>query len=247
MSQDYQRLFSGSHAASGHTPPATTLLSKVKAVTFDAGGTLVYAYPSVGQVYAEAAGRHGYEADPADVQRRFLAAFKAVAEGSRERIDIDSERRTWRGIVGNSLGHVVPEPALDTVFEELWHAFASSRTWKLFDDAFATVTEVRRRGYRVFLLSNADSRFRQTFSELGFAEHFEEMFISSEIGCEKPNERIFRHVQSHIQCQPHEILHVGDSIYHDGAAASFGWNTLILGREIAHLGDILDWLPPNAA
>lgn len=244
MSSNYQRLFSGSHAVA--TVP-TAGFTGVKAVTFDAGGTLVYAYPSVGQVYCETAKRHGYEADAEDVQKRFLTAFKKVAEGPRDRIDLESERRTWRNIVTESLGHVVPESAMDAVFEELWNAFASARSWKLFDDAFETVSEVRKRGYRVFLLSNADSRFRQTFSELGFADHFEEMFISAEIGCEKPYEQIFRHVQERIGCRPEEILHVGDSAYHDGAAAAFGWNVAILGREISRLSDLLNLLPAQPA
>lgn len=244
MSTEYQRLFSGSHAVASVAAAGYT---GVKAVTFDAGGTLIYAYPSVGQVYSDVAKRHGYEVDAADAQARFLVAFKKVAEGPRERIDLESERRTWRNIVADSLGHVVPETAMDGVFEELWHTFASARSWKLFEDAFETVSEVRRRGYRVFLLSNADSRFRQTFGELGFAAHFEEMFISAEIGCEKPSERIFRHVQESIGCQPEEILHVGDSAYHDGAAAALGWNVAILGRELSRLGDLLKLLPEEPA
>ena len=145
-------------------------------------------------------------------------------------------------MAGTFDGHCPPE-LFEEVFSELWEGFASARYWRLFADAVATVEAVRRRGYRTFILSNADTRFRRTFTELGIHGLFEEMFISCEIGWEKPHARIFTEVRERIGVAPQEILHVGDSVHHDGAAAAHGWRTLILGREINRLGDLLAWLP----
>ncbi|MDX2109709.1 MAG: HAD-IA family hydrolase [Verrucomicrobiota bacterium] len=217
-------------------------LSAIEAITFDAGGTLVYAHPPVGEVYAAAAKKRGYEADPVAVHQRFLLAFKAGVENPRPRIDIDAEHRFWRDLVEKSLNLNLPQEVMDAIFAELWDGFASAAQWKLFDDAWLTVTTLRERGYRVFLLSNADSRFRRTFSELGFDPYFEQLFISAEIGHEKPAPQIFEHVQSAIGIEPGHILHIGDSAFHDGGAKACGWHVLILKQDIHCLSDLLNLL-----
>jgi putative hydrolase of the HAD superfamily len=238
----YGRLFGIPGSDTPATAP-TRVLEGIKAVTFDAGGTLMYTDPPAGIAYAQALQRRGLAVDPEVIQQRFLQTFKAATERPRERIDLEAERQFWRGVVAGTFdGHCPPE-LFEEVFAELWEGFASARYWRLFADAVATVEAVRRRGYRTFILSNADTRFRRTFNELGIRDLFEEMFISCEIGWEKPHVRIFTKVRERIGVAAQEILHVGDSVHHDGAAAVHGWHTLILGRDISRLGDLLAWLP----
>lgn len=243
MSGNYQRLFTGMQEGEGpgRTPAGVGqgIPEGIEAVTFDAGGTLIHAWPSVGTVYAEALRGRGLEADPKVLEQRFLQAYKRATEAPRERIDLEAERAFWRSLVESTLEGYCPADTLDAVFQEVWDGFASARHWRFFPGARETVEQCRQRGYRVFLLSNADSRFRQTFTELELIDTFEELFISSEIGYEKPDLRIFRYVQERIGCRPESILHVGDSAYHDGAARELGWQVRILGEDIEQLPDLL--------
>lgn len=236
----YHRLFTDNHASAdaGQAAKPAISMQGIKAITFDAGGTLVHAWPPVGTAYAEALANHGIEADGEVLQERFMQSYKKATERPRERIDLEAERGFWRKVVAETVADVCPEESLDAVFNELWDAYASSSRWRLYPGAKETVRHCKDHGYRVFLLSNADSRFRQTFEELGFGDIFEELFISSEIGYEKPDPRIFHFVREKIGCNPDQILHIGDSPFHDGAAATLGWQVAILGNEIQQITDV---------
>lgn len=236
----YHRLFTDKHASHNDTPAEKPALSLhgIKAITFDAGGTLVHAWPPVGTAYAEVLADHGIEADGEALQERFMQAYKKATERPRDRIDLQAERVFWRKVVAETVADVCPEDRLDPVFNDLWNAYASSTRWRLYPGAKDTVHHCKESGFRVFLLSNADSRFRQTFEELGFNDLFEDLFISSEIGYEKPDPRIFHHVREKIACNPEQILHIGDSPFHDGAAATLGWKVAILGKEIQQITDV---------
>ncbi len=72
------------------------------------------------------------------------------------------------------------------------------------------------------------------------------VFISCELGWEKPDRRIFDYAQQHLNERPDAILHVGDSATHDRAGAlSAGWHCLLIHEhgEIRELPQILALLP----
>ena len=59
------------------------------------------------------------------------------------------------------------------------------------------------------------------FRALGMMEHFHaDLFVTSEhAGCFKPDERIFRYALERAGVEPHEAVHVGDSLEADVAGA----------------------------
>ncbi|MBC2608209.1 HAD-IA family hydrolase [Pelagicoccus albus] len=206
----------------------------IKAVTFDAAHTLYHPYPSVGAIYREVMQRHGL-AYPADqLQEGFKRAFRCV---SKDRSILDGERREWsywKSIVGESISHFSPPPEdFDALFEDIWEEFSHGDRWRAEPTAAATLDALRKRGYQTALLTNWDSRVRQVVEETGFSDKFDALFISSEIGFEKPDPKIFQHCQRELNLAPHEILHVGDSLQHDiEGARNSGWHALrICGEE----------------
>lgn len=199
---------------------------QVRLISFDAGGTLVYPHPPVGEVYAEALIREGLPADSEAIETRFREAFRLAAAEPRGNISDDIEQTFWRKIVRHALGDACPPDHFEDIFTWLWNEFASSRRWKVIPEAHDTIKLLRARGYRTVILSNADSRFRQVFGELRLSEHFEKLFISAELGIEKPNPEIFRHVETMTGMSGPSILHIGDSALHDGAAIDAGWQFL---------------------
>ncbi len=204
-----------------------------QAITFDAGGTLIRPHPSVGEIYTEVLGGFGIEVDPREVEKDFRVAFKASSRrGSDNKINNDSERAFWQQVVKGCVGRYIPPDIFDKVFDELYDTFASASRWQLAADALPTLKELSTRGYRLAILSNADSRFRQVFKEMGLAGLVEAIFISGEIGWEKPDLRIFRHVEKTLNLSPPQILHIGDSPRHDAeGAANAGWQYRLLKHE----------------
>jgi len=230
-------------------------LESVQAITLDAGGTLVHPHPSVGTVYAEILSGHGIEADPGRLEVSFREAFEAADSDRKDEVNDRIELEFWRRVVRQTLDGHCSGDHFEEVFDELYREYGSSRRWRLTEDAIPTIKELRTRGYQVAVLSNWDSRLRQVLNELELDLLLDACFISCEIGFEKPDRRIFRHVEEALALKPPQILHVGDSPVHDAEGArQSGWNYMVLHENrntspndehlISRLGDILLKLPP---
>ncbi len=204
-------------------------ISRIRIVTLDVGGTLVHPYPSVGEVYAEVLASHGIRVAPGDLQARFREVFFGRPAAPRPQVDDAAEKEMWFELVSRIAGPFCPPGRLPAVFEDLYETFADPARWRLVEDAVPTIRALQRGGYRTAILSNADSRLRRVLSGLGVTPLVDEVFISAELGFEKPDVRIFRAVESRLQERPEAFLHVGDSMVHDGEGArAAGWAWLVL-------------------
>ena len=86
-----------------------------------------------------------------------------------------------------------------------------------------------RDDYIVALLSNAWQNFRPVLAEkyhIKEGQTVDKIFISSELGVAKPNERIYEILAEGIDCEMKEILFVDDFIENIEAAEALGINTI---------------------
>jgi len=227
-------------------------MSTVRAISIDAAGTLMRPWPSVGAVYADAVRARGYDAEDDEVDQCFHRVF-AETQSAKATFAGD-ERGFWRMVVGRTIEGLCPEEVHDSLFEELWESFAEAKCWRLADGAAETLRALRERGYRLAVLSNNDSRLRAILRDLGVTDLFEHLFISSEIGHEKPAQEIFREAERVLGTAPADMLHLGDSYSRDvkGALAA-GWQAVLYFSEetelpagvarIAGFPELLDLLP----
>ncbi|MBK1876592.1 HAD-IA family hydrolase [Pelagicoccus mobilis] len=210
--------------------------SNIKAITFDAGHTLYHPYPSVGAVYQEVMRQHGLDYPEDQLEEGFRRAFRSV---SKDKTVLDGEQREWsywQSIVKESISHLSPQPSdFDALFLDLWNEFGKGNRWKPESTAKETLTELRKRGYKIAVLSNWDSRVHQVLAETDFTPLLDHVFVSSEIGHEKPDREIFSHCEAKLELTPEQILHIGDSFQHDieGASAA-GWNAIRIVNEEDH-------------
>jgi putative hydrolase of the HAD superfamily len=211
-------------------------LPRVRTVFFDLGGTFLRVEPSVGEVYARTAGRHGCDVSPRTVEANFQSAWKRSVERARARDFRCSDailQREWLEIVRDSLGAGVPAELLPAIFEELYAHFASGKAWTLAPGALESVAHLRRRGLQIGVLSNWDSRVSAMLDDLTLARTFDLFVISHEVGFEKPHERIFREALTRSRTLPSEALHIGDSLRAD-----------ILPARLLGLGTL--WIAPDS-
>ena len=198
-------------------------LSGIRAITFDAAGTLVDPYPSVGAVYAEIGHAHGLAVDTDELERRFRRVFKA--RRLHTRTDEEGERTFWRELIGEVFAPWADAAAVDRLFPELWGTFAEARRWRPRADMPPVFAALRARGIRLAVLSNWDSRLHGVIDGLDWRRWIDAVFISSELGAEKPSPEIFAKAAVTLGAAPHELLHVGDSLEHDIAGAlAAGWH-----------------------
>jgi putative hydrolase of the HAD superfamily len=229
---------------------------QVTVVTFDAGGTLLRPHPSVGAIYREVALKHGCEY-PADMlDGRFRAAFHTVSRDDSVPDPEARERDFWRRVVLETIANPELEQPknFDSFFVELWETFAHASRWREFDGAGAMLCELKKRGFRLGIISNWDQRLHIVLEESDLQSLFEVVVISTEARCEKPDPQIFRVAEKAFGVDPSQFLHVGDSRKHDidGAHAA-GWKALLVRHdnlpardcEVGQLDQIVSLLDPN--
>jgi putative hydrolase of the HAD superfamily len=186
----------------------------IRAVLFDAVGTLMRPYPTVGSVYSRVAASCGVDCRPGVLQREFREAYRELmprrfhgaAFGTSEAL----EKGWWKAAVKRTFDRVGCTPVPAAVVEGCFEAFASGRAWRLYADVLPLLDELKRRGVSLGIVSNFDSRLRGVVGDLGLDRYGFSLTISSETRFAKPSPRIYRAALESLGAAPGATLFVGD-------------------------------------
>jgi putative hydrolase of the HAD superfamily len=185
----------------------------IRAVFFDAVGTLLHIQPPAVEVYANLGERSGYSFSSETIAKRFRAAFQLEDTLDGEQNWATSEERElhrWQRIVAN----VFPN-SCDDLFQQLWQHFASPEAWIVPVGVGEMLTEFAQRGITLGLASNFDQRLHSVAASFPDLAPLKLRLISSEIGWRKPSPRFFDALVAAAGCTPEQILHVGDDRVND--------------------------------
>jgi putative hydrolase of the HAD superfamily len=216
--------------------------SDIKTVTFDVGNTLITTWPSVGQVYADIAARHGHgHLTPSLLEERFRALWPG-------RLHLAETRAGWEQLVDDIFEGLVEIPPSRTFFAEIYDRFAQAEAWRIYDDVLPVLDQLAARGMRLAVISNWDERLRDLLRRLRLDVRFEAIVVSSEVGHAKPHRAIFDQAAMKLGLPASQILHIGDSAEMDlhGARAA-GFKALQIRRSASapgpdHLQSMLELL-----
>ncbi len=107
------------------------------------------------------------------------------------------------------------------------------------------IDELRRRGYRTFLLSNTNPYVQQWAESPAFCDYgrplssfMDKCYTSYEVGIMKPAEGIFRHMLTDADILPSETLFLDDSAANVEAAARLGIQTLLVEKNADWRADL---------
>lgn len=182
------------------------LPAQLDAVLLDAGGVLLdldYEY------LRRIIGVRGPQVEVAELAR---------AEG-RARAAIESLVRAggrvgeaWREYFRIVLSEVhVPVAAHDGVIDALWDAHQRVGLWTVaISGALQAVTELKRLGFRLGVVSNAEGRVEKDLDSAGFAGLFETVVDSFHVGVEKPNPAIFKVALDRLGVRAEHAVFLGD-------------------------------------
>ncbi|HET7463014.1 MAG TPA: HAD-IA family hydrolase [Longimicrobium sp.] len=180
----------------------------MKAVIFDVGNTLLWLdAPFLLQVLRE----NGIETtDAALLEAQYGAKLlmdELVRSGNPG--DDASRGRIFFGEVFRRLG--LPADSFPPVARRLFARHAERNLWcTLQEGTDEVLEELKRRGYRLGVISNADGTVEGLLETLGLRRHFEFVIDSGAVGVEKPDPRIFRMALERMGVEPHEAAYVGD-------------------------------------
>lgn len=141
-----------------------------------------------------------------------------------------NDRRQFLSEIARKHGRQVSEGSHAAFAEVLQR---ETNGFRLYDDVLPALKELRRRKFRLGLVSNLwpfPAPF--IFGELGLGKYFEHLIYSFSAGCAKPDKEIFHEALKLFAVPPQTVLMVGDSLINDvQAALSVGMQAALLDRS----------------
>jgi len=218
----------------------------IRAIFFDAAGTLFYLTKTVGDHYAYVGREVGLDLDAQQLENAFHAAWKQMPR--RPAIDRPREnddKGWWRELVGRVFDQLAPSLSKldrDNFFEVAYEHFAEAGVWELYPEVPEVLDKLRPH-FELAVISNFDGRLRLILQHLGISKYFAHVFISSELGADKPDPEIFRRALNLMHLNTDDVLHVGDDRERDWqAATAAGLSVFRLDRPRNSLCDLFEKL-----
>lgn len=105
---------------------------------------------------------------------------------------------------------------------------------QLYPGALEALTKLRKKGYRLWLLSNAQRVFTAfELRHLGLGEQLDAIYISSDYRCRKPDVRFFRALVEEQGLDISKCLMIGNDLHTDiGGAKNAGIDTLYMHTNL---------------
>ena len=180
-------------------------------------------------------------ADPAELQARFVRHFGeqpalAFAKGTEPSVVIAREKEWWKRLVRRVFGEADevrrPFAGFDDFFDEVYDTFGGCESWQLFPDLGPSLAGLRRRGLRLGVISNFDSRLFGLLEACALRQYFDVVMVSTIAGAAKPSPAIFEEALASMGVSAGEAAHVGDHPVEDvEAALAVGLRAILLDHH----------------
>jgi HAD superfamily hydrolase (TIGR01509 family) len=210
----------------------------VDAVLFDAGGTLIrldYAFMRAcaerrGGAVSERALARGEATVRREIDRR-----AAETGGPRDR-DADRIAFYFRAVL-EAAG--AARAVADAAAEDLAAEHARANLWRVsMPGAAHALAQLRARGFRTGVVSNADGRVAALLEAAGLAPHLETIVDSHLEGVEKPDPEIFRRALARMTVSAERTVYVGDIFAIDVVGARAAGLSAVLIDETGGYADV---------
>jgi putative hydrolase of the HAD superfamily len=216
----------------------------IKAVFFDLYQTLVRYEPPREELQAKALRDFGIEASPEVFRQPLVSADEFIYQEMSRR---PLSRRSPEDKMALYVRHqeiLLQEAGIKadrkTVLGMLGKMQQASMKLVLFDDVAPVLTDLKKRGLILGLISNVDQDMTDTFQKLGLPSWLDVIVTSRDAGTTKPHPGIFQEALQRAGVQPPEAVYIGDQYQVDVLGASGAGMKGILLDRTGHYADIND-------
>lgn len=103
--------------------------------------------------------------------------------------------------------------------------------WQPYPFAARVLKQLQQQGFGIGLISNWDLTAREVLERCRLLAYFDHIIVSSEVGMEKPDKRIFEYALNAAGVNPENCCYVGDNYYDDIVGSSqVGMPALLINR-----------------
>src|SRR5262245_55525535 len=211
--------------------------SDLRVIFFDAVGTLIETRDSVGEIYGRVAREFGLEAEPQTLQQNFAYSFRrqpplAFPAGAPDALLSELEKGWWRNLVKAVFAGLGSFPRFEEFFGEIFERFRGREFWRVYDDVAPALTELKRRGLKLGVISNFDSRLYDVLRVCDLDLFFDSVHVSTRVGAAKPDPAIFQAALNYHAVESRQAWHVGDNLRDDvEGAESVGIRAALIDRD----------------
>lgn len=165
---------------------------------------------------------------------------KAIAEGDAylHRMAARSDRADYHRVLLGALGLEAKEALLAALDAPL----PFSRIIEVFPDVTPALTAMKERGILLGIVSDTGPEARRLYDELGWTRFFDAYAISAELGCCKPDPRMYQTASEALGLEPHECLFVDNDRDCVLGALRLGYQACGISRYGAPPNDELTWV-----
>lgn len=198
----------------------------IRAVLFDAVGTLIHLREPVGETYARFGRAHGLEVPPGALQAAFSRVLRdmppMVFRGLAAAAVREAERGWWHTVVWSvfdAAGATVQTADFERCFGGVFAHFAGAGAWRCADGAAEVLRTLRARGRRTGMVSNFDHRLPALLDALGLAPLLEVVVRPADAVAAKPDPHIFAVALARLGVHADQAVYVGNDADDDIAGA----------------------------
>jgi putative hydrolase of the HAD superfamily len=197
----------------------------IQAVLFDAVGTLFRSRGSIGDIYSDAAARHGVVASPQELDQRFESLTPAGG--------LPTTRSGWREFVAGVFETSPSFQDFEAFFDDVFSVFRSGTGWRLFPETMAVLEQLTAQGMRLGLVTNFDNRVVPLLDDLGISGFFDAVQTAESSPFQKPDPRFFLEAGKSLSVTPANTLVVGDDPVQDlQGGQRAGMQALLVDRRL---------------
>jgi putative hydrolase of the HAD superfamily len=209
--------------------------NKIRAISFDCGGTLYYEVEEDYVVFHRILQRLGYGFEVAEVKKA-LDKARFWWDSEKKRTGRVWNENCWVSLLQRMVSNLaIPNPhSIAIGLHDYW---LSGAQFKAYEDVVPTLKALKNRGFKLIVISNVSSgkNLKIYMQKAEIPDCFDALIASGDVGYEKPNPEIFK-IASKLSNTPlKSILHIGDKYEEDYLGASnTGLKSLLIDRKEAH-------------